>query len=50
MITVTQAAQILGITGRRVRALIKSGKLGARRIGSVWVLDRKEVEDRKKAI
>jgi len=40
-ISVEEAARILGLTGRRVRELIKVGRLPASRVGRrVYVLDR----------
>ena len=38
MITVSQAAQELKITGRRVRALITAGRLRAQKVGDIWVI------------
>ena len=37
--SVEQAAELLGVSGRQVRALIASGHLPAQRLGSVWLLD-----------
>lgn len=39
MLTTTQAATALGITERRVRQLIREGKLTAQRHGRDWVID-----------
>ncbi|MCA1712782.1 MAG: helix-turn-helix domain-containing protein [Actinobacteria bacterium] len=44
--TVTQAAQHLGVNAARVRALVSSGALAGRRIGSQWVVDRGAIERR----
>lgn len=51
-ITVTEAATRLGVTPRRVQALIAAGKLPATRFGSAWQidprdLDRPAIRDRK---
>ena len=49
IITVKQAAKLLGgISIQRVHALIRSGKLKAKRIGFFWVVDSKQVEERVK--
>lgn len=50
MITATQAATRLGITPRRVLALIKSGRLPAEKFGRDWMIDESDlklVKDRK---
>ncbi len=39
MLTTTQAAARLGISERRVRQLIREGKLTAQRHGRDWVID-----------
>jgi excisionase family DNA binding protein len=49
-VSTAQAAAILGISTRRVRVLLKHGKLGGRKIGRDWLLNRREVEDRKRMI
>lgn len=38
-LTTKQAAEKLGITPRRVRALIESGRLKARKIGRDYLID-----------
>lgn len=38
MLTATQAAALLGITPRRVRALIKAGRLPAAKFGRDWLI------------
>jgi excisionase family DNA binding protein len=43
-ITVAEAAGILGRTPRLVQALIKDGKLPARRVGRAYLLLRPDVE------
>jgi excisionase family DNA binding protein len=50
LVSAKEAARILGVTDRRVRAIIKSGHLPARKIGGGWVIAKahlKLVEDRK---
>ncbi len=44
MLTVTEAARILGIGARNVRRYIGEERLKARRIGNYWVLRRGDVE------
>lgn len=41
------AAELLGVSPRRVRQLIDAGELNARRASRFWLLDRKEVELRR---
>jgi excisionase family DNA binding protein len=45
-LTTTQAAARLGITPRRVQALIALGRLfpGARKVGRDWLIPAREVE------
>lgn len=48
-ITTTEAAEILGISPRRVRALVKSGALTPiGRLGSIWILDRRQLIARRR--
>jgi excisionase family DNA binding protein len=50
LISCQEAAEILGISKRRVLALINSGHLPAKKVGRQWVIVRdhlKLVEDRK---
>lgn len=50
LITTTEAANRLGISPRRVQALIKAGRLPATKLGRDWMIraqDLKLVEDRK---
>lgn len=50
LITTTDAAQRLGVTVRRVQALIKSRRLSAERIGRDWLINEfnlADVADRK---
>ena len=45
LISVVEAAQMLGVSDRRVRALAAAGTLTATRVGPrMWVLERLEVE------
>ena len=49
-ISVTQAAEMLRVSGRRVRALIAAKRLPAQQIGGVWIInatDLKLVRERK---
>ena len=39
MISVRDAAERLGVSDRRVRALIESGRLRAQRLGRVWMIE-----------
>jgi len=39
MHTITQAADLLGVTRQRVHYLIKIKRLPATRCGSVWIVD-----------
>lgn len=41
------AAQVLGVTPRRIRQLVAAGHLPARRAGRTWLVDRCAVELRK---
>ena len=49
MLTTSEAAEILGITPRRVVALIESGDLAAERFGRQWMVDERSVKDRASA-
>lgn len=44
MLTTTEAAARLGISPRRVLALIKTGRLRARKFGRDWQIDPKDLE------
>ena len=48
MYTTEQAAAILGISARRVRALVKEGRLSAQKAGRDWLIDEHEVEQRNR--
>ena len=43
-ITVTQAAELRGVTRQAIWLLIKNGRLKATKVGNQWLLDRKQVE------
>jgi excisionase family DNA binding protein len=44
--TITEAAQILGVTRQRVFAMIKAGILKAEKIGNQWAIERESVNRR----
>lgn len=46
MLTITQAAERLGVRRERVWQLVKRGQLKAERFGSVWAVDEKSVQER----
>jgi excisionase family DNA binding protein len=43
-LTTDQAGQILGVSGRRVRALITAGRLPAFKFGKVWMINKKDLK------
>lgn len=43
------AADLLRVTESRVRQLIRSGDIAARKAGGVWLIDRSEIEMRRAA-
>ena len=49
MLTTSEAAEVLGVTPRRVIALVKSGDLTAERFGRQWMIDERSVRDRASA-
>lgn len=49
MFTTAEAAEQLGVSARRVRALIAAGDLPAQRVGSQWLLDEDAVRARAQA-
>ena len=49
-VTVTEAAQRLGVHQSRVRALLSAGTLHGRRVGSQWLISIDDVEQRKALI
>lgn len=49
-LTTSEAAKHLGISQRRVIALIESGRLPAQKVGGIWLIRKEDlslVEDRK---
>lgn len=44
MISTKQAARILGVSPRRVRALITSGRLPAKMVGRDWLIEKPDLE------
>lgn len=50
ILTTAEAAEQLGVSSRRLRALIKSGKLPAEKFGTAYMINEKDlklVKDRK---
>lgn len=47
LLTVEQAAESLGVSARRVRALITSGKLSAEKVGRDWLMTAESLENVK---
>lgn len=50
LITTNEAATRLGVSARRVQAMIKAGRLPAQKVGRDWLIKEKDlklVEDRK---
>lgn len=50
MITTKETSEKLGVSIRRVQALINSGRLKAKKLGQIWVIEEKDLEavqDRK---
>jgi excisionase family DNA binding protein len=43
-LTTDQAGKILGVTVRRVRALIEAGRLPASKFGKVWMINKKDLK------
>ncbi len=48
LINSTEAADILGLSVRRIRTLIAERHLSARKSGTVWLLNKSEVERLKR--
>lgn len=46
-LSVTEAAEVLGVSRQRVVELIKLGLLDADRVGAHWILDEQSVRKRK---
>ena len=49
MLTTKQAAERLGVSSRRVLALVEAGDLAAERFGRSWMIDERSVEERARA-
>ena len=49
VVSVPEAAAMLGVGQQRVRQLLDRGKLSGRRVGRDWVVSRTSVEERKAA-
>ena len=43
-LTTDQAGKLLGVTVRRVRALIEAGRLPASKFGKVWMINKKDLK------
>ena len=50
MLTTKEAAELLGITPRRVQELIKNGALTARKASGVWLIDKDSVDTRLRSV
>ena len=50
MLTVPEAAEILGVTQQRVRFLIRRRMLPAWKMGRDWIVSRNAVEERKRRL
>ncbi len=48
-ISTKDAAKLLGVSGQRVRDLIKAGRLEAFKVGRDWAVSRKSVEEFERA-
>lgn len=49
MLSTAEAARRLGVSPRRVRALVESGELAAERVGRAWAIDEASVQARAEA-
>ncbi|MGE3141123.1 MAG: helix-turn-helix domain-containing protein, partial [Thermoleophilia bacterium] len=38
-LSVDQAADVLGVSPRRVRALAAAGEISARKLGRIWIIE-----------
>jgi len=50
MIGTAEAARLLGISPRRVAAMIQSGLLDAKKVGKTWIIDEREVTKLRKRV
>lgn len=44
MLITKEAAEVLGVSVRRIQAMAKSGRLPARKVGRDWHIDRSYIE------
>ena len=49
MLSVQEAAELLGVSGARVRALLKNGQLEGKKIGNTWAIAESSVVKRASA-
>ena len=49
MLSTAEAAKLLNISPRRVRALVESGDLKAQRVGRAWLIDEDSARQRANA-
>ena len=47
MLTTLQAAELLGVSVRRIQAMITSGRLPAEKLGRDWMIDKKDLRKLK---
>lgn len=47
-VTTGEAAAALGVSRQRVSQLVRKGKLRARRVGAMWLVEAKSVAERRK--
>ena len=45
LITITQAAELYGFSAVHLRQMAQRGKLGARKVGSIWLTTPADVEE-----
>lgn len=50
MVSTSDAAKLLGVSPRRVRALIEAGDLKAQRVGRAWLVDEASVRSRANSV
>lgn len=47
-LSVAEAAKVLGVSARRIRALLENGHLPGRQVGGRWLLSSRDVEQRRR--
>lgn len=47
-LTITEAAERLGVSRQRVHQLIKQGRLEAEQVGHIWIIPESALDDIKK--